>query len=77
MSFKDEYNELKWSWNYSLLTCAIIVTLIAMTSLLWPILISCNIRRNLRSGKWRQNKRAYVSKYQVHHLTSVPVRNFI
>ena len=74
MSFQDEFNQLKWSWNYSLLTCAILVTIIAMISLFWPILISCNIRRNLRSGKWRQNKRAYVSKYQVHNLATVPVR---
>lgn len=77
LSFKDEYEELRWSWNYSLLACAIIVSLIALASLLWPILVSCNIRRNLRSGKWRHNKRAYVSKYRIHHLAYVPVRFFL
>lgn len=70
--YKDEYNDLKWSWNASLILASTLGSLCSLASLAWPILVSSNTRRNLRTGKWRYNKSAYCSHYKVHSLTEVP-----
>ena len=55
-SLKDEYNELKWVWNGCLISSVIITGTISLLSLVWPLLAAANTRRNLQTGKWRQNK---------------------
>jgi hypothetical protein len=70
--YKDEYNDLKWSWNSALIMASTLGTLTSLASLAWPIVVASNTRHNLRTGKWRFNKAAYCPNYKVHALTEVP-----
>ena len=70
--YKDEYNDLKWSWNSAVIVSSIIASLTSAASILWPILVASNTRHNLRTGKWRLNKQDYCVNYKLHILTEVP-----
>jgi hypothetical protein len=71
-SYKDEYNEFKYSWNGCLIASVVLTGLLSIVSLVWPIITAVNTRHNLRTGKWRLNRDAYVPKYQIHTLAEVP-----
>lgn len=71
-NLENNYNTLVNSWNGSFKASLVITSLIAVSSLLWPLIVAVNTRRNLRTGAWRYNRRAYLKSYDVHRLAEVP-----
>jgi hypothetical protein len=72
LGLENDFNYFKDTFNTSIYASFVVTTFIGLFSLIWPLVIAVLVRKNLRTGRWRYNRSAYLPSYEVHTLSAVP-----